>query len=187
MSFSVPLCPANTEVLNRLCTINPFQSFQRGQTVSCEAWRSAWKQLFRNAWSMRSIISSSHRLRARCSVGVKWQSLGVTLFGAMMIYTSQESGLKFSAKWLLLTSAAEGPGFVISALISILHQHPPWGVKEWEVYRSTDSKCWKISQKIPDTTSLGQFAEVSTDFLVVVHLHIFLPMFLLLAMYVSSF
>lgn len=53
--------------------------------------------------------------------------------------------------------------------------------------------CWlevlkrEISLKIPDTSSPGQIAEVSTGFLVVMHLHVFLPVFLLLTMYGGFF
>lgn len=139
----MPLCPANTEVLNRLCTINPFQSSQRGQTVSCEAWRSPSKQLFRNAWSMRHITSSSHRLRARCSVGVKRQSLSVTFLGAAMVYTSQESSPKCFSQVTSPTSAAEGTSFVTSGLTSVPHQRPLWGEKGWEVFGIAGSRCWK--------------------------------------------
>lgn len=162
----MPSYPANTEILNGLRTITPFQSFQRGQTVLCKAWRSPSKQLFRNAWSVRHIISSSHRLRARCSVGVKRQSLSVTFLGATMIYTSQESGLK---RFSQVTSPD-------------LCCWRAWFCNLWSNFHPalTSSRrcegmgsaqdCWlkvpkrENCQKIPDTASPSQFAEVITGF-----------------------
>lgn len=147
MSFNMPLFPANTKVLNSFKSFVHNQSFPelpaRANSLMW-GWKESFKAAVQKYMKHEAHYISSHRLRARCSVGVKQQSLSVTFLGGPQWFISAKNlALSVSAKRLLLTSAAEGPSFVISGLTSIPHWQPPWGVKGWEVLRITGSRCWK--------------------------------------------
>lgn len=112
------------------------------------------------AWG--TFYPSSHRLRARCSVGAKQQSLAVTFLRPGRIISAKNPSVSLSSKWLSLTSADEGPDFVISS--PNLHPALPSAARRKEMWNIKD--CWvmmlkrEISQNIPETVSPAQFAEL---------------------------
>lgn len=145
-----------------------------GLSTWCEAWRSPSEQLFRNAWSMRHIIFSSHRLRARCSVGVKQQSLSVAFWGS-------HNDLYQSRIWPFVFQPIDFPNLCC------------W--RAWFCEMRIDGKCSGLLAKGAEKRNLSEdswhhFSRPDCwsecRFLVVMHLHVFLPAFLLLAMYVGS-